>query len=273
METARHYFGLALAKNELKAINGDPEAQVALGNLYGGWAADLGDDGDTMKWYLRAAAQDYAEAQHIIGRCYLHGFRGVTKDLDEAVSWLRQAAEQGHLEAASELGQLYVDDSEGMLNIKEAMKWYFHAASRGHVISQVSLGSLFMSMYTKSNIRRAKDTYLNSTLYWWRKAAEWGDGYVVSNLMMYPYLVEPRTGSDQPIGRAELQFQKELFSLMKMLADAGNEEAQIYLAIYYRDGYDQIVSKDSQMAVFWLSRAADRGNREASRLMGEIEIE
>jgi TPR repeat protein len=91
--------------------------------------------------------------------------------------------------------------------------------------------------------------------------------------MMYPMLVAPRTGSGQSIGRAELEFQKKLFSLMEMLAEAGNETAQIYLAVYYQDGYDQIVSKDSQMAIFWLSKAAERGNREASRLMGEIEIE
>jgi uncharacterized protein len=169
METAQHYFGMALAKHEIKAANGDPEAQVALGNLYGGWAAGLGDDGEAMKWYHKAAEQDYAEAQYIIGRGFLHGFRGAVKDLDEAVLWLRQAAKQGHLEAASELGQLYNDESAGMLNKDEAMKWYLHAASRGHVISQASLGSLFMSMYTKSNNRRAKDTYLNSTLYWWKR--------------------------------------------------------------------------------------------------------
>ena len=42
----------------------------------------------------KAAEQGYANAQYILGVCYLYG-EGVAKDLKSARRWLREAAAQG----------------------------------------------------------------------------------------------------------------------------------------------------------------------------------
>ena len=47
------------------------------------------------KWYLKAAEQGYAWAQHKLGVMYANG-RGVPQNDAEAIKWFRMAADQGH---------------------------------------------------------------------------------------------------------------------------------------------------------------------------------
>ena len=47
-----------------------------------------------MKWYRKAAEQNYAAAQYNLGFCYDNG-EGVAKDYVEAYKWLLLAARQG----------------------------------------------------------------------------------------------------------------------------------------------------------------------------------
>ena len=51
-----------------------------------------------MKWISAAAEQEHAEAQYLLGCCYLKGI-GVSADQTEAVKWISAAAEQGLEEA------------------------------------------------------------------------------------------------------------------------------------------------------------------------------
>ena len=53
---------------------------------------------EAMKWYRKAAEQDAADAQLILGFMYDAG-EGVPENDAEAVGWYRKAAEQGHAEA------------------------------------------------------------------------------------------------------------------------------------------------------------------------------
>lgn len=61
------------------------------------------DEAEALKWYLRAAAQNYPRAQYNLARCYAFGL-GVSKDLAEAVKWCRRAAEQNLVGAQYVLG-------------------------------------------------------------------------------------------------------------------------------------------------------------------------
>ncbi|MEG1553077.1 MAG: sel1 repeat family protein, partial [Kiritimatiellia bacterium] len=60
---------------------------------------------EAVKWYRKAAAQGYANAQTNLGICYAKG-EGVARDEAEAVKWWRKAAEQGVAEAKKELQRL-----------------------------------------------------------------------------------------------------------------------------------------------------------------------
>ena len=61
------------------------------------------DEVEAVKWYRKAAAQNYADAQVNLGICCANG-RGVVKDELEAVRWYRKAAETDFAPDENNLG-------------------------------------------------------------------------------------------------------------------------------------------------------------------------
>ncbi len=61
------------------------------------------DEEEAVKWYRKAAEQEYASAQYTLGVRYASG-RGVGKDEEEAVRWYRKAAKQDAKAALRGLG-------------------------------------------------------------------------------------------------------------------------------------------------------------------------
>ena len=83
-----------LADVRAKAEKGEAQSQSALGRAFGeGTFGVAKDEVEAVKWYRKAAEQNYADAQAYLGACYLYG-QGVVKDEAEAVKWFRKAAEQ-----------------------------------------------------------------------------------------------------------------------------------------------------------------------------------
>ena len=80
-----------------------------------------------IKWYRKAADQNYAPAQSNLGFCYDNG-RGVAQDYVEAVKWYRKAAEQGHTEAQFNLGYCYLNGQGVGKDKVEAYAWFSMAA-------------------------------------------------------------------------------------------------------------------------------------------------
>ena len=64
------------------------------------------DDAEAVKWFRKAAEQNYARAQYNLGLRYTKG-QGVAKDDAEAVQWFRKAAEQNDAPAQAALGVRY----------------------------------------------------------------------------------------------------------------------------------------------------------------------
>jgi TPR repeat protein len=60
------------------------------------------DEVEAVKWFRKAAAQNCAEAQWLLGICYAKG-QGVARDEAEAVTWYRKAAECGEINALNSL--------------------------------------------------------------------------------------------------------------------------------------------------------------------------
>ncbi|MCG5494514.1 tetratricopeptide repeat protein [Ectothiorhodospira variabilis] len=73
------------------ADSGDPEAQndVALMLL------EVGRPELALFWFQAAADQEYPDAMHWLGRCYVSG-EGVPQDEALGVSWIKRAAQRGH---------------------------------------------------------------------------------------------------------------------------------------------------------------------------------
>ncbi|MDB6024958.1 MAG: hypothetical protein JWM68_1181 [Verrucomicrobiales bacterium] len=119
-----------------RAQNGDRLAQLEVGKLYGEkWRFE-----ESNVWYLKAAEQGDARAEHIMGVRYTFG-QGVEKDAAEAGKWFLLAAEQGHAGAQYSVGLRWVRGEAGEpQDFAEAAKWFRLAADQGHANAQVSLG-------------------------------------------------------------------------------------------------------------------------------------
>src|SRR5436189_79965 len=65
-----------------------------------------------------------------LGYCYAHG-QGVAKDEVEAVKWYRKAAEQNFAYAQTNLGRCYALGQGAAKNYVESYKWTLLAAGQG----------------------------------------------------------------------------------------------------------------------------------------------
>ena len=88
-----------LAEIRAGADKGDAKARYELGRAF--FSGTLGvakDDAEAVKWFRKAAEQNYADAQYILGVCYDSG-EGVAKDEIEAYKWWLLAAGHGNDDA------------------------------------------------------------------------------------------------------------------------------------------------------------------------------
>jgi TPR repeat protein len=58
-----------------------------------------------VRWYRKAADQNYAAAQHRLGNCYFNG-QGVQRSVVQAIQWYRKAAEQNYGPSLKALAKL-----------------------------------------------------------------------------------------------------------------------------------------------------------------------
>jgi len=62
------------------------------------------DEAEAVKWFIKAANQQYAEAQFSLGKCYYNG-EGVKQNLKKAKEYFELAAEQGYEDAINFLNE------------------------------------------------------------------------------------------------------------------------------------------------------------------------
>jgi hypothetical protein len=76
----------------VRADKGNAEAQNDLGLLF----LSNGQPEKALYWLNLAAEQNYADAMHWLGRCYIDG-TGVARDDNLGTMWLSKAAAYGHM--------------------------------------------------------------------------------------------------------------------------------------------------------------------------------
>ncbi len=130
----------------LLAVDGNRNAQFALGELYASGDAQAGIDQNlavAAKWYRRAAEQGHIKAQYNLGVFYASG-TGVPHDMHEAARWWRLAALQGHLLAQFDLGLLYAQGAGVQPNAAAAVRWWGMAAEHGYAPAEFNLGLMYI---------------------------------------------------------------------------------------------------------------------------------
>jgi TPR repeat protein len=126
-----------------KAESGDAAAQTSLGWVYQKGNGTKPDMKEAVKWFQKAADQNYPEALSALGEMTQAGL-GISADPTNAARLYRMAAEKGSVSGQYNLAYLYeqgigVDKSE-----VEAARWYEQAANAGDPIAQYDIGQRYM---------------------------------------------------------------------------------------------------------------------------------
>ena len=126
----------------IEAEKGNPRAQTELAMEYI-LGNELPEEPEkAFMWLLKAAKQDYADAQYLLGNCYKEG-DGTKQDFEEALRWYREGASQNHREAQWELGLHYYNGEAVIQNYSRAFKLFSKAASQGLIDAQRALGVMY----------------------------------------------------------------------------------------------------------------------------------
>lgn len=108
---------------------------------------------EAIKWWKKAAEQNYAPAQLYLANSYQYG-DGVKKNPAEAVKWYRKAAEQGDATAQYQLGMCYYIGDGIKRNIIEAYAWIYLSLERGFKEAHRNF-SILESELTPDEIKKA----------------------------------------------------------------------------------------------------------------------
>ena len=127
-------LGKGVAKDELAANKwfdlaaekGDAMAQ----NLLGLHSAGRGDFAIAIKWFHKAAAQGFPQAQVELGELFASG-SGVKQNYEESARWLRKAANQGDATAQGRMAYFCYMGHGVAQDYVEACKWFNLLAAKG----------------------------------------------------------------------------------------------------------------------------------------------
>ena len=125
-DEARDWYTRAARHYRRAAQEGQPRAQLHLGELtYHGYGLDV-DTTAALQWWTRAAEAGLTEAQYRLGLALFHHER-----YDEALPHVRRAARSDHASAASLLSFMYQDGYGTPRRLDASRRWLRRAAALG----------------------------------------------------------------------------------------------------------------------------------------------
>ena len=240
-----------LADIRAKAERGDAQSQYELGQAF--VFGDLGvamDEVEAVKWFRKAAEQNYAEAQDNLGSCYTFG-DGVATDYVEAAKWYRKSAEQNLAKAQFNLGLCYENGRGVATDYVEAVNWYRKSAEQNFAASQSNLGGC----YDKGQGVKKDEV---EAVKWYRKAAKQNYAMAEFNL-----------AACYATGRGVAKDDVEAMKWCRKAAEQNYASAQSNLGARYATGDG--VAKDYVEAYKWRLLAAAQGNEIAKQAVPALE--
>lgn len=125
-------FEKARYESLVAATDGDPKAQMLLGQLYFNGEGVKKDINHAIYWYEKAAESEFSDAQYRLGMLYHDGKKGVTKDLDKAYKWLIKAYDNGYKKAKTTLDWLHKTEQGKVVNLSEDVEVLKKVAGSGN---------------------------------------------------------------------------------------------------------------------------------------------
>lgn len=121
-----------------RAAQGSVEAQLYTGILY--YTGSVGrNQGEALKWFLRAAAQGSSEAQYFLSEMYEKGIH-VEQNQAKSLQYLVSSARAGYLGARLKLARNWLSGQiQNDMPLSEIRGWLAEAASNGHEDAKILL--------------------------------------------------------------------------------------------------------------------------------------
>lgn len=237
----------------------DKKLQYDIGCLYdtgiegkNGYAGIAQNKEEAMKWFRRAVAQGYSNAQFKVGLMYFKGEGGVDEDVNEAMRWFYSSAKQGFEDAQCILGTMFDSGYKEAVkpNMKEAVRWYRLAAENGNIFAQCKMGNFF-----KDGLEDIIEQNMTEAVQWYLKAGNQENIYAQYILGTIFYNGEGNVPENKE--RAKVWF--------NAAATNGNAEAQFKLGLILSEdkGNPETIAE----AEIWFRLAAEQGHDEAQCLL------
>lgn len=235
----KNNYEMAIEHFKLAAEQGHAEAQFMLGACYVNGLGIPKDINKALEYYQLAASQDHVTAQYHLGILYEDG-QSILKDLKKAVEYYQLAASQGLPEAQYCLG-IMLQKGEGVAkDLKKAVEYHQLAANQGIPEAQRVLGDLYANgQGVPENIKEA--------LRYYQLAAKQGD-----------QRAQYKLGTMYMGGRGVSQNLKKAAKCYQLAADQNYAAAQYDLGIMYQNGCG--VLRDDKQALHYIKLAAKQGS-------------
>eukprot|EP01032_Pedospumella_encystans_P016540 gene16540-18869_t len=247
LDKAAEYATRALPYLEENSIKDNMYAQFNFAMCYVDGRGVGKDENEAVRNVWRAADQNHAGSQHMLGLCYSKG-TGVAQDEIEAVKYYTLAAEQGHVRAQYSLGTKFASGTGVTKNVKEAARFYKLAADQGDTDAQYAIGkALEFGIGINKNAIEATRYY--------KLAADRGMEHAQFRLALC---------YDDGFGVTKNE--KEAARYYKLAADQGNAGAQFNLAFSYEEGSG--LTRDEKEAFRYFKLAADQSDMDAQFQVG-----
>jgi serine/threonine protein kinase len=148
-----------------------PESHYMLGEFYRKNLTGLldNDDKEALKWYQKAADEDYAKAQLALGDFHKEGRAGLTLSIEKAENYYEKAFDNGLSDGAFSIGNIYYEAKvvDVERDFTKALSWYEKASNKNHAEASYYCGRMY-------EYGEGTDIDLDKALDYYRKAQDAG---------------------------------------------------------------------------------------------------
>lgn len=237
--------------SEITSINTEIINDIENGNAEKYFSAEVinrdGTNSDLMELLHRLADEKNANAQHILGVCYLTG-TNVAIDEQKAVDYLTKASEQDHTAAQRNLAIALENQSSTDKN--KIISLYEKAAAKDDAYALNNLAVCYLlGDGIRQNVKQAVKHF--------EKAVKLGDDYAMVNL-----------ADCYAIGNGVSKNDKKAFELYKQAAERNNVDGIRNMADYLLNGIG--TKQDFKLAMEMYKKAADFGDIKAAEKYNEL---
>lgn len=255
----------ATCRRQILRIGSNPASsadQYCLGLSYAFALNHKKDRAQAATWFRKAAEQNHAGAQAVLGYLYERG-DGVKADPAEAAKWYRKAADQNQSDGLFNLGRAYEQGIGLSKDLTQARTHYSKAAAAGSRDAQQALANLGKGVEPVSPAQAQFDE--GTRLYESKDYA--GAAKVFLKLAEQGNArAQVQIGYQYAYGEGVRQNADEAVRWYRKAADQGNAKAQSNLGKMYEDGLG--VREDWVEAVRWYRKAAEQGFAEGQFNLG-----